>query len=63
MVVICSLLCPHIYNPVSGLVFYQGISLVAGSFVDIFNPAFGHFAGIVVLNHDLSGETIDERET
>jgi hypothetical protein len=47
-------------NPVPGLVFYQGISLVASSFVCIFKPAFGHFAGLAIPNHNLSGETIDD---
>jgi hypothetical protein len=34
--------------------------LVAGSFVCIFKPAFGHFAGLAISNHNLSGETIDD---
>ncbi len=59
----CNLLCPYIYNLVPGLVFYQGISLVAGSFVCIFKPVFGHFVDLVIPNHNLSGETIDDGVT
>jgi hypothetical protein len=37
--------------------------LVAGSFIGILKPAFGHFAGLAIPNHNLSGETIDARVT
>ncbi len=37
--------------------------MVAGSFVGILKPAFGHLAGLAIPNHDLSGETIDDRVT
>ena len=37
--------------------------MVAGSFVGILKPAFGHLVGLAIPNHNLSGETIDDRVT
>jgi hypothetical protein len=37
--------------------------MVAGFFVGILKPAFGRFAGVAVPNHNLCGETIDDRVT
>ncbi len=61
--VLYSLLCSCIYYPVPGLIFYQGISLVADSSVGILKPAFGQLVGLTIPHHNLSGETIDDRVT